>query len=568
MDFGSADRKTLVLVFVLLIVCGLAITYLAFQTRDALKDAVRDELKSVAIAIAVQVDGDTLTGLRPGDENTTEFQAVRDTLHRVQAANTDIRYVYTMRRNGDAVEFIVDGDYGYAANAAVIGQVYPYVNNEMLKGFETASADTIFTTDQWGTVLSGYYPVRNRSGSVVGLVGVDMDRQKVLDRQNYINWGFYLLILISIFMVAVGILWAENVRSCAERQIQVSEQKFRSLAESSIAGIFLIQKGIIRYTNPAMSVILGYTGDEMVGRRFWDFLPPGWQEPVRERNIAREAGKEGPTRYEMQVLRKDGEKRWIALSVGTLKYENAPATIGTLYDITELKEKEERLQEMHTKLDLVTGITFHDITNSLTPLFGYLDLVRESISAPTEKMLLEKAEDATRAIQVQVQSARLYREIGNRAPEWIPVASSLKSAAKTLDLSQVALVTELGDLEVLADPLIERVFYNLLENTLRHGEHASTIRVSWQFQGAGIVLVYEDNGIGIPDTDKERIFQPGFGKHTGYGLSIARDVLAITGMEIHERGTFREGARFEIRVPPGKFRTGPASQAREQAGNP
>ena len=116
--------------------------------------------------------------------------------------------------------------------------------------------------------------------------------------------------------------------------------------------------------------------------------------------------------------------------------------------------------------------------------------------------------------------------------------------------SSVTFVVDLDEIEVYADPLFEKVLYTLIDNTLRHGESATQIQLSCRLTGTGdLVLQYEDNGIGIRDGDKERIFERGFGKNTGFGLFLAREILAITGITIAETGEPGMGARFEITVP-------------------
>jgi signal transduction histidine kinase len=103
--------------------------------------------------------------------------------------------------------------------------------------------------------------------------------------------------------------------------------------------------------------------------------------------------------------------------------------------------------------------------------------------------------------------------------------------------------------------MLEKVFANLVDNSLRHGEHVSAIRFSYEkSDDTGLSIVYEDNGAGVADVDKERIFQKGFGKNTGFGLFLSREILGITGLSIKENGIPGNGARFEITVPEGKFR--------------
>jgi signal transduction histidine kinase len=71
---------------------------------------------------------------------------------------------------------------------------------------------------------------------------------------------------------------------------------------------------------------------------------------------------------------------------------------------------------------------------------------------------------------------------------------------------------------------------------------------------AGLVLTYHDNGVGISADDKKKLFQKGFGKHTGLGLFLSREILAITGITITENGEPGKGVRFEITVPHGAYR--------------
>jgi signal transduction histidine kinase len=105
----------------------------------------------------------------------------------------------------------------------------------------------------------------------------------------------------------------------------------------------------------------------------------------------------------------------------------------------------------------------------------------------------------------------------------------------------------------MADPLLNKVFYNLLENTARHSERATYVRFRTELAGDDLLIIYEDDGVGIFEEEKEIIFEKGQGKHFGLGLFFTREILSITGITIHEEGKYGEGARFVIRVPSGKW---------------
>jgi len=128
------------------------------------------------------------------------------------------------------------------------------------------------------------------------------------------------------------------------------------------------------------------------------------------------------------------------------------------------------------------------------------------------------------------------------------------SNAANLPLSTVTLVVHFDNLEIFADPLLGKVFYTLLENALRHGKTVTSIDFSYRMQDEDLVVVYQDNGEGVPVEHKKAILERKFFKHTGFGLYLSRTILGITGMSIQENGEPGKGARFEIRVPQGKFR--------------
>jgi signal transduction histidine kinase len=111
-----------------------------------------------------------------------------------------------------------------------------------------------------------------------------------------------------------------------------------------------------------------------------------------------------------------------------------------------------------------------------------------------------------------------------------------------------------GDLEMLADPLIIKVFGNLIDNSLRHGGGTTIIRFSVQEFDGVRCIVCEDDGIGVPVELKQKIFARGSGKDHGLGLFLSREILAITGISIKEVGEPNKGAKFVIAPPPGRLR--------------
>jgi signal transduction histidine kinase len=238
----------------------------------------------------------------------------------------------------------------------------------------------------------------------------------------------------------------------------------------------------------------------------------------------------------------------------------------------ELLETNSRLESSQSayeiankKLNLLSSITRHDIKNQVTGLLGFLELSREKITDPNLLHIIEREESAAQNIQRQIEFTKNYEDIGVRAPQWQDIGVRVRALQTLIPPDEIAVSVAIAGLEIFADPLLEKVFENLIDNSRRHGERVRHISFSTQPYGLDyIAIVYEDDGIGVHEADKERIFEKGFGKNTGLGLFLTREILAITGLEIKETGVYGSGARFEIMVPKGKYRFSPPVEKKEK----
>ena len=165
-----------------------------------------------------------------------------------------------------------------------------------------------------------------------------------------------------------------------------------------------------------------------------------------------------------------------------------------------------------------------------------------------------KVSTAAKRIAAMVQFTREYEEIGVHAPAWQDTRTLVDTAAKQAPLGKVRVKNDLSTgVKVFADPLIIKVFYNLMDNAVRYGGKIATIRFSVEERDDGHLIVCEDDGDGIVAAEKEMIFERGFGKNTGLGLALVREILDITGISIRETGEPGKGARFEMVVPKGAW---------------
>lgn len=228
--------------------------------------------------------------------------------------------------------------------------------------------------------------------------------------------------------------------------------------------------------------------------------------------------------------------------------------VGVIRDITQRKKTEQALQLTLKKLNTLSSITRHDILNQLMALRAFIELTKGRVTDPEKAEFLNKADNAAEAIQRQIEFTRNYEDLGVQEPRWQDVGELFRSAVANLPLSGIAVDVQVRGLSVYADPLIIKVFYTLAENSLRHGGTVTEIGLSCSEGSSGLTITYRDNGTGISDADKLYLFEKGFGKHTGLGLFLSREILSITGITISETGTPGSGVRFGILVPKGAYR--------------
>lgn len=279
-------------------------------------------------------------------------------------------------------------------------------------------------------------------------------------------------------------------------------------------------------------------------------------DSFRDEIIALKSGKKDFEK-EIPLMTLQGERRMVIMKVTLVPgYEETFSRIFVSgIDITRRKYIEEALQQANKKLNMLSSITRHDILNLIMAIRGYLELSEEIVKDPVLKKYMEKENQAVDSIQRQIEFTRYYQDIGVDEPKWQDAGKIVAKVSRQLNLPGITLENNVSGLEIFADPLIEKVFYNLIENSLRHGEHVTTITFSYSETGTGLLISYRDDGAGISEEYKKKLFQKGFGKHTGLGLFLSREILSITGITISENGEPGKGVNFGILVPEGSYRT-------------
>lgn len=219
-------------------------------------------------------------------------------------------------------------------------------------------------------------------------------------------------------------------------------------------------------------------------------------------------------------------------------------------DITDRKMAEDELKQAQEKIDLLNRITRHDVLNLQTSILGYLYLADELAEEPSLRRYISSCTHLTNRITDYIRFARDYQEIGDHQPRWYPLTESVKNLIDEYNDQNIEIITDIEPITIRADPLFSKVLSNLVDNALRHGESVSCITLTSSLNSdTSQMLQIRDNGCGVPSELKERIFEHGYGKNTGLGLTLCREILNITGITIHETGNPGSGACFDLIIP-------------------
>jgi signal transduction histidine kinase len=271
--------------------------------------------------------------------------------------------------------------------------------------------------------------------------------------------------------------------------------------------------------------------------------------------VKREVIKSGKEiRFSTSLPSLDGTKEYFD-GVYIPKYDlkgHSDGIIGYFRNVTETMRAQEALREATKKLHILNGITRHDILNQLVTLAGFLELHKRSLGEQASYPYLARVERSIEVIRKQVEFTGDYEAMGSSSPEWHSVAKLVRGVPQS-NIERVEIGEMAEKLTILADPMLPKVFGNLLLNSLKHGGKVTKVMVDCRETEGGIILSYADDGVGIPMEEKERIFDKGFGKGTGLGLFFSKEVLGITGITIKENGEPGKGARFEMFVPLGSY---------------
>ena len=346
----------------------------------------------------------------------------------------------------------------------------------------------------------------------------------------------------------------------------VSEQKrafaqFRGLFTGNPeAAAYLGPDFHILDVNPRFEELFGYSLEEIKGKHINEVVVPS--DMLEEGKLLDQRAGRGYVYHDTVRKRKDGQLVPVSVSAAPIVVEGSLVGHVAMYtDISELKMAVAAMKEMmqktiltNEKLRVVGGLTRHDVRNKLSTVLGNTYLLRKQLASDAGVMdKLKDMEEAVHQVTQIFEFAKDYESLGVEELVYVDVDKTVEKAIGLFaDLKHAIIVNNCAGLTVLADSLLKRMFYNLIDNSLKHGQDTSRIEIRYQETNPNeLKLYYEDDGGGIHEETKPNLFKEGFttGNGTGYGLYLIKKMMEVYGWTITETGTPGKGAQFTITIP-------------------
>lgn len=337
-----------------------------------------------------------------------------------------------------------------------------------------------------------------------------------------------------------------------KKKLEESERKYRSIFENAVEGIYRLDKNRkIIEANKALEKLFGYTMEELKNMD----LTKLYKNPEERKKFFELLEKQGYVKnYEVEYIRKDGK-----IVIGNeyaikVKERGEEFIDGIIHDVTELKKAQQ-------EAEFYNALLRHDVANKLQLIIGYLEMLLEEKLDKEQKELAELAMKAAMTACKIIENVRklqvLKKEIVRKEIDLDEMIGRIVSEyKKDAEEKGIKLGYEICGKKVVATDFLREAIANIVWNAILHSK-ADRIRIYVEDKNKHIKINIEDNGIGIPNELKEKIFDIGCkgkeSKGSGLGLYLARKIVENMGgkLRVKDRvkGDYTKGAIFEITIP-------------------
>ena len=376
-----------------------------------------------------------------------------------------------------------------------------------------------------------------------------------------------------------GIIVDISERKEVERKLFESENRYRLIIETANEGILVGQGTMLKFVNPRILELTGYTEKELLSRPFLEFVDPECQELLSRNQIKRIKGEAIDLKYHIKILRKDNSTRWVEMGGVKIEWDGQPATMNFVTDITKRKQVEEelklqnaRLHKINAEKDKFFSIIAHDIRSPFSGFLGLTQIMAEELPN------LTMAEIQDIAVTMRNSATNLFRLLENLLQWSLIQQGQIPFNPHELALRQVveesaAIVLEparIKEIEIVNDiseeligfadhHMLQTIFRNLISNAVKFTHRGGKINISARAICENrIEFKVSDTGIGMSSTMINQLFmldvQTGRSGtegevSTGIGLLLCKDFIEKLGGKLWIESSEEKGSTFYFTIP-------------------
>lgn len=364
-------------------------------------------------------------------------------------------------------------------------------------------------------------------------------------------------------------------RKAAERALSESEAKYRQVVENVNEGILVTAGGRILYANPRALVITGLDEATAKSRPFIEFIHPEDRERVLGNHLRRLRGEPVENHYEFRVIHRSGAVRWLQISAVVFEWQDEPATLNFLIDVTERRRiehdtrealaRERELSELKSRF---VAVASHEFRTPLAAILSSIELLDDygaRLPDDERREIVGQIKHAVARMNKMVDQVLITSRIesGKFAFEPRPrsIPDLMVQVAAEMDQahdqsSRIAVRCDGIERPRLVDAkLISHILVNLLGNALKYSPPDTAVTCTATAEGDRLRFRVADRGIGIPPADLPRLFESfhrgtnvGNIQGTGIGLHIVKECVQLHRGTIEVESIVGQGATFHVDV--------------------
>lgn len=354
-------------------------------------------------------------------------------------------------------------------------------------------------------------------------------------------------------------------RKQADRKLLESEQRYRLLIETAMEAILVVQDHILKFSNHMLSEITGFSAEELMSRRFLEFVYPADRKMVEENYLKRINGEVISERDQFRMVGNDNSIKWVEMSGAKINWEDEPASINFLTDITERKINEEalhnsqkelvkfaaHLQNIREEERVLLAREIHDELGQIL-IAVKIDLgmlkqnVLKEIGATASNNVFSEFNDLSNLVDKTIHTTRrIMTDLRPEVLDLLGFSETVKQHLRAFEdrhkiLCHLENNTKMLNLNSQQSVALFRIIQEALNNVAKHSK-ATEVRVNIIQKDNKLSLEVEDNGIGLNEKNKKNA--------DSYGLIGMKERVFLLQGELTIVGIKDKGTTIRVEMP-------------------